>query len=111
MTYKSSPPRTLLTVNNNAVGAHNELLPNNEYGPTRQRLGAVAKGPQDTTCPYRPHYSKLLKRAKKSIIHQRKTSYENPNKAKETPLHPPYMSYESTSIQGKGLMNTGPLAF
>ena len=92
MTYKSSPPRTLLTVNNNAVGAHNELLPNNE-GP---------KGPQ---------YSKLLKRAKKSIIHQRKTSYENPNKAKETPLHPPYMSYESTSIQGKGLMNTGPLAF
>ena len=90
MTYKSSPPRTLLTVNNNAVGAHNELLPNNEY---------------------KPQYSKLIKRAKKSIIHQRKTSYENPNKAKETPLHPPYMSYESTSIQGKGLMNTGPLAF
>ena len=90
MTYKSSPPRTLLTVNNNAVGAHNELLPNTEY---------------------RPQYSKLIKRVKKSIIHQRKTSYENPNKAKETPLHPPYMSYESTSIQGKGLMNTGPLAF
>ena len=90
MTYKSSTPRTLLTVNNNAVGAHNELLPNNEY---------------------RPQYSKLIKRVKKSIIHQRKTSYENPNKAKETPLHPPYMSYESTSIQGKGLMNTGPLAF
>ena len=90
MTYKSSTPRTLLTVNNNAVGAHNELLPNNEY---------------------KPQYSKLIKRVKKSIIHQRKTSYENPNKAKETPLHPPYMSYESTSIQGKGLMNTGPLAF
>ena len=90
MTYKPSTPRTLLTVNNNAVGAHNELLPNNEV---------------------RPQYSKLIKRAKKSIIHQRKTSYENPNKAKETPLHPPYMSYESTSIQGKGLMNTGPLAF
>ena len=90
MTYKSSPPRTLLTVNNNAVGAHNELLPDKEY---------------------KPQYSKLIKRVKKSIIHQRKTSYENPNKAKETPLHPPYMSYESTSIQGKGLMNTGPLAF
>ena len=90
MTYKTSTPRTLLTVNNNAVGAHNELLPNTEY---------------------KPQYSKLIKRVKKSIIHQRKTSYENPNKAKETPLHPPYMSYESTSIQGKGLMNTGPLAF
>ena len=102
MTYKSSTPRTLLTVNNNAVGAHNELLPNNEYG---------SKEPQGTTCPYKPQYSKLIKRVKKSIIHQRKTSYENPNKAKETPLHPPYMSYESTSIQGKGLMNTGPLAF
>ena len=87
---RTNPPRTLIPLNYNHVGAHNELLPCTEY---------------------EPQYSKLIKRVKKSIIHQRKTSYENPNKAKETPLHPPYMSYESTSIQGKGLMNTGPLAF
>ena len=93
MTYEFSrvnPPRVLIPVNNNAVGAHNELLPTNEY---------EIKPPV------------MIKRVKKSIIHQRETSYEDPNIAKETLLHPAYMSYESDSIQGKSIINTGPLSF
>ena len=85
-----NPPRTLVPVNYNAVGSHNELLQNTEYNPDPP---------------------KLIKRVKKSIVRQRQTTYDDPNKARETPLHPPYMSYESDSIQGKSIMNTGPLSF
>ena len=85
-----NPPRTLVPVNNNAVGSHNELLPNTEYNPDPP---------------------KLIKRVKKSIVRQRQTTYDDPNEARETPLHPPYMSYESDSIQGKSIMSTGPLSF
>ena len=87
---RTNPPRTLIPLNYNHVGAHNELLPNTEY---------------------EPQYSKLIKRVKKSIIHQRKTVYADPNKAKETPLHPPYMSTDSSGLQGQSTMSTGPLAF
>ena len=85
-----NPPRTLVPVNNNAVGSHNELLPNTEY---------------------KPETPKLIKRVKKSIVRQRQTTYDDPNKSRETPLHPPYMSYESDSIQGKSIMSTGTLSF
>ena len=87
---RTNPPRTLIPLNYNHVGAHNELLPCTEY---------------------EPQYSKLIKRVKKSIIHQRKTVYDDPNKAKETPLHPPYMSTDSSGLQGQSTMSTGPLAF
>ena len=60
---RTNPPRTLVPVNYNHVGAHNELLPSTEY---------------------KPEYSKLIKRVKKSIVHQRQTSYDDPNKARET---------------------------
>ena len=87
---RTNPPRVLVPVNENAIGAHNELLPSTKYElPT-------------------PH---LVKQTKKSIVRQRKTTYDDPNKAKETPLHPPYMSYESDSIQGKSIFNNGPIAF
>ena len=46
---RTNPPRTLIPLNYNHVGAHNELLPCTEY---------------------EPQYSKLIKRVKKSIIHQ-----------------------------------------
>ena len=87
---RTNPPRSLVPVNYNHVGAHNELLPCTEY---------------------EPQYSKLIKRVKKSIVHQRTTTYDDPNKARETPLHPAYMNYDDSSIQGKSLMSTGPLAF
>ena len=80
---RTKPPRSLVPVNYNHVGAHNELLPCTEY---------------------EPQYSKLIKRVKKSIVHQRTTTYE-------TPLHPPYMNYDDSGIQGKSLMSTGPLAY
>ena len=87
---RTNPPRSLIPVNYNHVGAHNELLPCTEYTP---------------------QYSKLIKRVKKSIIHQRTTTYDDPNKARETPLHPPYMNYDDSGVQGKSLMSTGPLAY
>ena len=83
-------PKVLITKNYNAIGAHNELLPNNE-GP---------KGPQGTTCPYKSEPSKLIKHVKKNIIHQRQTKYDDLNIAKNTPLHPPYMNYYNEHIQG-----------
>ena len=85
-----NPPRVLVPVNNNAVGAHNELLPNNNYEPEPVHL---------------------VKRVKKRIVHQRKTEYEDPNKAKETPLHPPYESYSGANLQGRSTLNNGPIAF
>ena len=87
---RTNPPRTLIPLNYNHVGAHNELLPNTEY---------------------EPQYSKLIKSVKKSIIHKIKTVYDDPNKSKETPLHPPYMSTDSSGLQGQSTMSTGPLAF
>ena len=87
---RTNPPRTIVPVNYNHVGAHNELLPNTEY---------------------KPEFPKIIKSVRKSIINQRKTKYEDPNLAKQTPLHPPYMNYETDSIQGKSIMSTGPLSF
>ena len=69
---------TLVPVNYNAVGSHNELLPNSEY---------------------KPESPKLIKWVKKSIVRQRQTTYDDPNKARETLLHPPYMSYESDTFK------------
>ena len=87
---RTNPLRVIVPVNNNAVGAHNELLPSTEHELPP------------------PH---LVKKVKKNIVHQRKTKYEDPNKAKETPLHPPYESYMTESIQGKSTFNNGPIAF
>ena len=72
-------PKVLITKNYNAIGAHNELLPNNEY---------------------KSEPSKLIKHVKKNIIHQRQTKYDDLNIAKNTPLHPPYMNYYNEHIQG-----------
>ena len=44
-------------------------------------------------------------------IKSQRTSYDDPNKARETPLYPPYMSYESVSLQGQSTMRTGPTPF
>ena len=72
-------PKVLITKNYNAIGAHNELQPNNTY---------------------KPEPSKLIKHVKKNIIHQRQTKYDDLNIAKNTPLHPPYMNYYNEHIQG-----------
>ena len=99
---RTNPPRVIVPVNKNAVGAHNELLPSTEY----ELCSEGAKGnrvPVPT-----PH---LVKQVKKSLVHQRRTQYEDPNRAKETPLHPPYESYMTDSIQGKSTFNNGPIAF
>ena len=68
-----NPPKVLIPMNYNAVGSHNELLPNTDYKPES---------------------------SKKSIIHQRQTKCDDLNKAKETPFHPPYMNYCVEYIQG-----------
>ena len=85
-----NPPRVLVPVNENAVGAHNELLPNNNYEPEPIHL---------------------VKRLTKRIIRQRKTKYDDPNRARETPLHPPYESYSGANLQGRSTFNNGPIAF
>ena len=85
-----NPPRVLVPVNNEATGAHNELLPSNNYDPEPVHL---------------------VKRVKKRIVHQRRTVYNDPNKARETPLHPPYESYMGASIQGRSSFSNGPVAF
>ena len=72
---RTNPPRVIVPVNKNAVGAHNELLPSTEY----ELCSEGAKGnrvPVPT-----PH---LVKQVKKSLVHQRRTQYEDPNRAKET---------------------------
>ena len=72
-------PHVLVPVNNKATGAHNELLPSSNYDPEPVHL---------------------IKRVKKRIVHQRKTVYSDPNKARETPLHPPYESYMGLVFKG-----------
>ena len=56
-----NPPRTLVPVNYNAVGSHNELLPNTEYNPDPP---------------------KLIKRVKKNIVRQRQTTYNKTSEEK-----------------------------
>ena len=87
-----NPPRVLVPVNNEATGAHNELLPSSTYDPEPVHL---------------------IKRVRKRVVHQRRTVYEDLNKARETPLHPPYVSSipEQKFIQGKSSFSTGPVAF
>ena len=85
-----NPPRALVPVNNEATGAHNELLPSSTYDPEPIHL---------------------IKRVRKRVVHQRRTVYDDPNKARETPLHPPYESYMGASIQGRSAFSNGPVAF
>ena len=82
---------TLIPVNNNELGARNEMIPT-EYAP-RERL---------------------IKRQGKSVVVERKTEFPNPNLAKETPLHPPYESSPTASniIQGAQYCNASfPIVF
>ena len=64
---RSYPPLAFIPVNNNHLGARNELIP-------------VEYSEQD----------KIIKRTGHHIIRERKTEFEDNNKARETPLHPPY---------------------
>ena len=82
---------TLVPVNDNELGARNEMIPT-EYAP-RERL---------------------VKRQGKSVVGERRTEFPNPNLAKETPLHPPYESSPTASniIQGAQYCNASfPIVF
>ena len=88
---KQNPPRELIPVNYNHLGAQNILIPV-EYRPTTNRI----------------------KRTLKPQILERTTYYEDFNKMKPTPLHPPYESAPQASdiIQGKAFMvNSFPVIF
>ena len=63
---RQRPAVTLISVNNNELGARNEMIP--------------------TECTPK---DRLFKRIGKHITVERKTEFPNPNIAKETPLHPP----------------------
>lgn len=63
------PARALIPVNYNHLGAHNELIPV-EFTPEK--------------------YPKPSFRANKRMIVERRTIYPDFNKAKQTPLYPPY---------------------
>ena len=78
---RENPPRTLIPVNVNHLGAQNVLMPT-EYKPSSNRM----------------------RRKLKPLIHERETTYENFNETKPTPLHPPYESLPQASeiIQGTG---------
>lgn len=94
MTYEFSrihPPRTLIPVNINHLGAQNLLIPT-EYKPSTGRIKRVLK-PQ---------------------IIEHDTYYEDFNKCKPTPLHPPYEHSPTASeiIQGKSFTsNSFPIIF
>ena len=66
---RQQPPRVLIPVNVNHVGAHNELIPV-EYPEPKYPL---------------PSFRKT-----KRIITERRTIYPDFNKPRETPLYPPY---------------------
>ena len=83
MTYEFSrihPPRTLIPVNINHLGAQNLLIPT-EYRPSTGRI----------------------RRTLKPQVIEHDTYYEDFNKCKPTPLHPPYELEPQASdiIQGK----------
>ena len=85
------PPKVLVPVNNNYLGARNEMIPI-EYTPKE----------------------KLVKRVGKHMIVERTTEFPNPNIAKDTPLFPPYESRPTASsiIQGTQLQSvTYPIVF
>ena len=77
---KSNPPLTFVPVNNNHLGARNELIPT-EYTPSER----------------------LIKRVGHRIIHEHVTQFPDPNLPCETPLHPPYEARPTASsiIQGQ----------
>ena len=77
---KSNPPLTFVPVNNNHLGARNELIPT-EYSEK----------------------DRIIKRTGKNIIREHKTEFPDINKARETPLHPPFQAYPTASsiIQGQ----------
>ena len=82
---------TLIPVNNNELGARNEMIPT-EYTP-RERL---------------------VKRQGKSVVVERKTEFPNPNLAKETLCIHPYESSPTASsiIQGAQYSNASfPIVF
>lgn len=86
MTYQFSrinPPHVIIPVNNNHLGAHNELIPTNVE-------------------PLPPQQMQYLK---KSRVIQRVTAIDDPNKAKPTPLHPAYQSQptDKNNVQGKAM--------
>ena len=88
---RQNPPRALIPVNVNHLGAQNVLIPV-EYRPTTNRI----------------------KRTLKPEILERTTYYEDFNKMRPTPLHPPYESAPQASniIQGKAFMvNSFPVIF
>ena len=85
------PPKVLIPVNNNYLGARNEMIPT-EF---------TSK-------------DKLIKRVGKHITIERKTEFPNPNIAKETPIHPAYESRPTASqiLQGTSLQTvTFPIIF
>ena len=88
---RQRPPMTLIPVNNNELGARNEMIPT-EYTPKER----------------------LIKRVGKHMIIERKTEFPNSNLAKETPLHPPYESTPTAShiLQGTQLQTVSfPVIF
>ena len=88
---RQRPPVTLVPVNNNDLGARNEMIPT-DYTPKE----------------------KLVKRQGKTVVVERNTEFPNPNIAKETPLHPPYESSPTASsiIQGSQYYNVSfPIVF
>ena len=94
MTYEFSrihPPRTLIPVNINHLGAQNLLIPT-EYKPSTGRIKRVLK-PQ---------------------VIEHDTYYEDFNACKPTPLYRPYEHSPTASdiIQGKCFMtNSFPIIF
>ena len=91
MGSRQRPSMTLIPVNNNELGARNEMIPT-EYVPQER----------------------LVKRQGKTVVIERKTEFPNPNIAKETPLHPPYESSPTASniIQGAQYCNASfPVMF
>ena len=77
---RTRPPRELIPANTNHLGAQNYLIPT-EYKPSSGRIRRVLK----------------------PRVVERDTYYEDFNKCKPTPLHPPYTHSPTASeiIQGK----------
>ena len=73
------PPRVLIPVNNNHVGAHYELIPV-EYK--------------------NPKFPKPSFRHTKRMICERQTIYPDMNKCRQTPLYPPYYNAGTYGQQG-----------
>lgn len=92
MTFQFSrvnPPKVLIPVNDNHLGARNEMVISNIEPPA----------------------PKIYKQTRKRMINQRITTFEDPNEARPTPLHPPYETNvnDLDNVQGKQ-MNTSSQA-